>query len=256
MLTFHFTIAFGQSETSQTEIIIIGTLHNGNKIFNHKALFKILKKNKPDIILWEESIKFKRVFGLRTANFLKIWKQEIEQLSLQKYTARNKDVPVFPFDTIITSRKNYFNNRIAVKRSFHDSLYSANKIISDSTIYADFATKQNFYHRFIDTSTLSRINRKDIIDKSRELYYLEEKVILPLGKKYISDSLLVKNFSNEVQFWNDRNDYMVNQILNYSKQFAGKRIVILTGLNHKYYLQDKLNELKKSDVKIIEFLDK
>lgn len=185
---------------------------------------------------------------------MRIWKPEIEQLSLQKYTAGNKDIPIFPFDTIITSRKNYLKNRIAIKQSFHDNLYSANKTISDSTIYADFATKQNFYHSFIDTSTLSRINQKDIVDKSRELYYLEEKVILPLGKKYISDSLLVKNFSNEVQFWNDRNDYMVNQILNYSKQFAGKKIIILTGLNHKYYLQDRLSNPKKSDVRIIDFV--
>ena len=78
-------------------------------------------------------------------------------------------------------------------------------------------------------------------------------MILPLGKKYISDSLLVNNFSNEVQFWNDRNDHMVNQILNYSKQFAGKKIIILTGLSHKYYLQDKLSDLKKSDLRFIEF---
>ena len=51
ILIIHFTIAFGQSETSQTEIIIIGTIHSGNKIFNHKTLYEILKKNKPDIIL-------------------------------------------------------------------------------------------------------------------------------------------------------------------------------------------------------------
>ena len=253
ILNFHFTSAFGQFETSQTKIIVIGTIHNGNKIFNHRTLYEILKKNKPDIILWEQSIMFKRVFGLRTANFLKIWKPGIEQLSLQKYTAVNKDLLIFPFDTIITSRKNYLKNRIVVKQSFHDNLYSAKKTLSDSTIYADFATKQNFYNGFIDTSTLSRINQKDIIDKSRELYYLEEKVILPLGKKYISDSLLVNNFSNEVQFWNDRNDYMVNQILNYSKQYAGKKIIILTGLSHRYYLQDKFSDLNKSNLRFIEF---
>jgi hypothetical protein len=48
---------------------------------------------------------------------------------------------------------------------------------------------------------------------------------------------------------------MVNQILRYSKQFAGKRIIILTGLNHKYYLQEKLSDPMKSDIKFIEFVD-
>ena len=47
---------------------------------------------------------------------------------------------------------------------------------------------------------------------------------------------------------------MVNQITRYTKQYAGKRIIILTGLSHKYYLQDKLNDRKKNDVKIIEFV--
>ena len=253
ILIFHITIGFGQSETSKTEIIIIGTIHKGNKIFNHRTLHEILKKNKPDIILWEQSIMFKRVFGLRTADFLKIWNPGIEQLSLQKYTALNKDLPIFPFDTIITSRKKYLKSNIAIEQSFHDNLYSAKKTIPDSTIYADFADKYNFYKGLIYTLSLSRINQKDVIDMSRELYNLEEKVILPLGKKYISDSLVLNNFSNEVQFWNDRNDYMVNQILNYSKLYAGKKIIILTGLNHKYYLQDKLSSLNKSDLKIIEF---
>ena len=254
ILTFNFTIAFGQSETSQTQIIIIGTIHSGNKLFNHKTLYEILKNNKLDIILFEQNIKYKRVFGLRTANFLNIWKPGIEQLALQKFSRLNKDIQILPFDTTITSRKNYIKNLLTVKQTFHDSLYRAKKSILDSIIYADFTYKQNLFYSFIDTLTLSRINQSDIIDKSRELYYLEEKVILPLGKKYISDSLLVNNFSNEVQFWNDRNDYMVNQILYYSKQYAGKKIIILTGLNHKYYLKDKLNDRKKNDVKIIEFV--
>ena len=107
----------------------------------------------------------------------------------------------------------------------------------------------------IDTSTLKRINQSDIVDKGRELNSLEEKVIIPLGVKYISDSLIVNNFRNEGQFWRERNEYMVNQIIKYSKQFAGKRIIILTGLDHKYYLKDKLSDPKISNVKIIEFVD-
>ena len=87
----------------------------------------------------------------------------------------------------------------------------------------------------------------------RDIKNLEELVVLPLGKKYISDSFLVNNFSNEIQFWNQRNDHMVKKILYYTKQFEGKKIVVLTGLNHKYYLQDKIGAAMKSNVKIIDF---
>lgn len=246
--------SFGQINSTKTEIIIIGTIHTGNKNFNHKTLYHVLKRLNPDIILYENSEKYKPVFGLKTAMFLKIAKPSIEQLTLQNFSKRNSNTIILPYDTTF-SRRQYIKNLIAVKQAYYDSLYSSKKSFSDSIVYAEFANKQNIYNSFIANSTLSRINQKDIIDKSRELYYLEEKVILPLGKKYISDSLLVNNFSNEIQFWNYRNEHMVNQILNYSKQFAGKKIIILTGLNHKYFLQDKLSGPKESDVKIIEFVD-
>jgi hypothetical protein len=253
LLLIHAT-SFGQLGSTKTELIIIGTIHTGNKNFNHKTLYNVLIKLNPDIILYESSEKYKPVFGLKTATFLRIAKPSIEQLTLQSFSKRNKNTLILPYDTTFL-RSQYIKKLMAVKQTFYDSLYSSKKSISDSIVYIDFAYKRNIYHSFIDTSTLSRINQKDIIDKCRELYYLEEKVILPLGKKYISDSLLVDNFSNEVQFWNDRNEYMVKKILNYSKQFAGRKIIILTGLNHKYYLQDKLSDSRKSDEKIIEFVD-
>jgi hypothetical protein len=246
---------FGQIKSNETEIIIIGTIHDGNKSFNHRTLYKILVKLNPDIILWEQSTKFERVFGLRTANFLKIWNPGIEQLALQKYSRLNRSIQILPIDTTIPSRKHYIKNLELVWDTFHDRLYNAKKSISDSIIYADFAHKNNLYYSFIETSTLSRINQGDIIDQSRELKYLEEEVILPLGRKYISDSLVVNKFASEIQYWKDRNEHMNNEIMKYSKQFADKRIIILTGLNHKYYLLDKLKGRKGSDVRIIEFFD-
>jgi hypothetical protein len=66
----NYTISLGQSVLSKTEIIIIGTIHTGNKHFNHKTLYEILKRLNPDIILKEHSEKYKRVFGLRTATLV------------------------------------------------------------------------------------------------------------------------------------------------------------------------------------------
>jgi len=136
--------------------------------------------------------------------------------------------------------------------SFHDNLFNVKKTNTDSTIYAEFSSKHNKYYSLFDTSSLIRINRKDMIDMGRDIKNLEESVILPLGKKYLSDSSLVNNYAKEIQFWNQRNDHMVNQILYYSNQYAGKKIVVLTGVNHKYYLQDKIRNAKGSNVNIIE----
>ena len=253
IFTFHFTVSFGQSVRSQTEIIIIGIIHSGNKSFNEKTLYKILKKNKPDVILWEQSTKFKRVFALKTGNSLRIWKPGIEQLSLQKFSRLNRHIPILPFDTTFANKGSYAKNLSAIIQTFNDSLNNAKKSFADSLSYREFANKQNQYHNFIDTATLKRINQSDVVDIARQLNSLEGKVLIPLGIKYISDSLVVSNFRSEGQFWNERNEHMVNQIIKYSKQYAGKRIIVLSGLDHKYYLQDKLSDPKRNDIKIIEF---
>ncbi len=119
---FRFTITFGQSETSQTEIIIIGTIHNGNKHFNHRTLIDVLQKVKPDIILWEQSKNFKRVFGIKTANFFGIWKPGIEQLALASqaslckgYVAGLQDSPYM--------KKNYLMQSFILPRSTASPLY-------------------------------------------------------------------------------------------------------------------------------------
>jgi hypothetical protein len=248
------SICFGQIDSTKTEVIIIGTIHTGNRNINHKTLYNILKKIKPDIILNEDSENYKPVFGLKTATFLKIAKPSIEQLALQTFSKRNKNTPILPYDTAF-SRRAYINSSETIKQIFYDSLYGAKKSISDSIIYAEFVFKYNFYYNCIDTSKFDRINQKNIIDKSRELYYLEENVLLSLAKKYITDSSIVNSFSNNIQFWNLRNEHMVRKIVNYSQQYLGKRIVVLTGLNHKYYLTDKLSD-SKNNIEIIEFWDK
>lgn len=269
IILLSFLNGYSQTDSLKTEILIIGTIHTGNKNINHKILYQLLESLNPDIILDEDSQKYKPVFGLKTARFLKIVKPSIEQLALQTFLKRHPNAIVLPYDTTFASQQNkqkqkrleykarikYLKNIEAAIQSFHDSLFNAKKTFTDSTIYADFANKFNYYYSLFDTSTLGRINRKDMIDRCRELKNLDEAVILPLGKKYISDSSLVNNFSNEIQFWKERNDYMVKQILNYSKLYKGKKNVILTGVNHKYYLQDKINDLKKNHIKMVEFFN-
>ena len=250
LLTTNFS--FSQRQAPKTELLIIGTIYNGNKHFNHKTLYNNIKKYNPDIILWEQSDVFEPVFGLRTASVLKIWKPGIEQLALQKYSRFNKNCKILPFDTAIASRKKYLQQMEKTGKAFFDRLNNSNMSAADSIVYADYANKRNNFYEFIVDTSLQRINKADIIEISGNLYHLEEKYILPLGKKYIADTFLLKQFEDELKFWIARNNYMVKQIKNYATQYPGKRIIILTGLNHKYYLQEKLLEQKESAIKMIE----
>ncbi len=149
-----------------------------------------LKQYNPDIILWEQDTDFKRVFGLRTAIFLKIAKSGIEQLSLQKYSKRYKEIKIFGFDTAF-SRKKYIREYIKSDKAFFDRMKSVKMPFADSLLYAKYTNKKKLYYDLFTTKNLFQLNKPDIIDMARQLKLMEQNLILSFGKHYISDSLLV-----------------------------------------------------------------
>jgi hypothetical protein len=242
LFSFFYFQLFGQSVKTPTEIFIIGTLHSGNRYIDHNTLYNALKEFKPDIILWEWEKDYKPVFGLRTARFLKIAKVEIEELALSKYGRKYKHEKIYGFDTVIANRKQYRNEIVVnIPQSILSKLDSCKMDYSDSFRFKAFLTKSHFYYDFIVNNTLMRINNPDIIDTSRTLFQWERDLIIPLAKKYISDTALVQKYEAGLDYWEARNDFMVRKIQSYMDANPGKRFVILTGLNHKYYLIDGLN---------------
>lgn len=238
---FFYTLAAQSQEVQKpTELFIIGLVHSGNKQFNHRTLFHTINGIKPDLILWELSENFERVFGLLTAHRLKIAKPSIEQLALQKYTKRNKQIDIFGFDTLIVARKKYIKESIVNGDAFHEALSIAAKTKEDSLQYEKYIGVDNSYYEHFSNGSLIHINQPKVYDNARILYVMNRDIILPMAKKYLSDTLLVKSFEKELLFWDARNDFMVKQILKYAKRYEGKRMIVLTGLSHKYYLHDKL----------------
>jgi hypothetical protein len=244
-------IAHGQMQNAKTEILVIGTMHRGNKYFNDKTLLRILKAYNPDVVLWEQSVKFKPKIGLLTAYDLKIVKRVgIEQIALQRYSKFKKDIKVLPYDTNIVSKKKYIRNLITIENTFFEKLNNVKKSFSDSMNYANYADKRNSYYGSLNSLTLDEINKDTVFEKAKALNKLETEFLIPLAKKYVIDSIVVKKFENESYYWVARNNYMANQILRYSKQFEGKKTLVFGGLNHKYFLIDKLKE-HQDNIKIL-----
>ena len=247
-----------QNQTDNTWLTIIGTIHTGNKHFDHKTLFKILKEINPDVILQEQSTEYNRVFGLLTGNFLKIWSPSIEDLAVQKYTRFNKKCKVLPYDIFINDRLKYKSEININKDKIFEGLkikHSENFLTgNDSVEFANYSSiRTNYYNKIWDT-TLERINRKDFTDLTRIIYNLEKNSIQNLNNKYITDTALVNWFNDNINFWIKRNNFMSKQILSYAELYKGKNIVVLTGLDHKYYLLDKIKESNIAGLEIIEFV--
>ena len=151
-----------QSLASKPEILIIGTVHSGNKKITHNSLYNTLAKFQPDLILWEDEEDFKYVFGLFTAYRLKIARPPMEQLALQKYKRYHKKVPMLGFDTIIKPRKTYIKNLITTYDNFHESLGLVKMNTIDSLQYANFVRLQDDYFNQFMFSSLSFINQDSV----------------------------------------------------------------------------------------------
>jgi hypothetical protein len=244
---------YGQDVAEPTKLYIVGLRHNGNKNFNHKTLYKLLVNLKPDIILWEQSIKYKRVFGLQKASFLRIWKPGIEQLALQKFSKKNKDIQVLPFDTTIISRGKFIKDYVSFDTRFFDSLIATHKLYQDSLQLSQYIEESNYYLNTVVNETLENLNKPEIYNLQRKISEKDKTLILPLAAKYLSDTSLIKTFQEQQEFWILRNNYMVRKITNYANENKGKKIIILTGLSHKYFLVDKLSKKQGTDLKLLEF---
>jgi hypothetical protein len=233
-----------QPSTEKNTVTIIGTIHNGNKYFNYKTLYKKITALKPDIILIEQSEPFKRVFGLQTAAFLGIWHPGIEQRAVQKYYRRNKECMVLPYDTLIPERKKYagelIRNTDAVMNELANAANSRQMTKEDSLLCAAYIEKRNRWLDFIRDTTLERINQPDVTATIKGLYEKDAPVLSALVSKYVKDTVLVNWQRRENTFWITRNRYMGRQVMSFITQNKGRKIIVLTGLAHTYFIKEFL----------------
>jgi hypothetical protein len=216
--------------------------------------------------LYEYSEEYKPVFGLKIATFLKIFKPSIEQLALQTFSKQNKSIIILPYDTTFPkqkiiknkkkaesiNRKLYMQKLTKIESAVFDSLLIATKNYLDSIKLSSYITKRNNFYRSLKDKKIREINEPKFYNIAGELYKDDKEIILPLINKYLKDTALYKEFENNLLFWNERNNYMARQIENISKLNPAKRIIVLTGLNHKYYLVNKLSNNNTNNVKLTE----
>ena len=252
--------SFAQQSEELTEILIIGVNHSRTKKINYNKLYQLLEKNKPDLILWEQSEDFISVFGIRTGYRLKLISPGTEQLALQAFNKKNKLIPILGFDTSFSSRendvnesilrnhyskeeriakKNYVKESIRINDTFFTKLYQSKLNNEDSLKYRAYADLHNNY---ID----------DIYNKSKKMEEMESNVIIPLARKYMIDSITLNEYISDLNFGKARNRYMVQKILDIAYTHKGKRIIVLTGLNHKYFLIDEINKQAMMNLKLLD----
>ena len=134
-----------------------------------------------------------------------------------------------------------------------DRVNIAKLTTTDSITLSDYIIKSDSYYDLILNRSLKEINEKNIIGKTSELYRIKKDSINNLVLRYCTDSLLARWYFKEQMFWEHRNNYMVREIKTIASKYPGKKIIVLTGLNHKYFLLKELGEYDNSYFTLINF---
>jgi hypothetical protein len=258
-LTFLFSQLFILKTKSQkllvTDVIIIGTKHTPSPTYNSDSLFKVVANLKPDVILVEQDsvsstfksgvfkpfpvwvMSLRRTFG---------WsKRDVEYNFLHKYYHDFPKVIIKPMDVAFngTDRKKYIDEYLQLEEDLEVAISEAydRKEMSDYQSNVHLARKQveafaaaRFY------GLLQDINADSTTEAIRQLEMLEN-----VHFKALVDSVhSLQRFSCRIyehfRKSEHRNDVMVQQILRYTNEYRGKRIVVVVGALHRYYQLDKL----------------
>ncbi len=243
-----------QDHASSTQVFIIGTIHTGNTYFDDEELVDIFKRFEPDVILWEQSDEFKIMPGLELAKIFQFISPSIEQLAIQKYVRSNKECRILPYDTGF-NREKYLLNTMRFGAEIETELYR--KMVkggmseNDSLEYRKYLLVDSVFFDVIMDTTLERINRKDIMHVSGFLKELDGSVILGLVNRYIEERYLQDWYRDDLVFWKSRNEFMCKRLMEHIEANRGKKIIVLCGLLHKYYINNYLSGLPgSSDIRI------
>lgn len=231
--------------SKRTDLVLLGTVHQAVQNFTSDSLYNILVKFKPDLILFEvDSSFFNREF-----DFIKTW-QSNENIATVKYM-NDFDVDVRPYD--FTGR-NEFRIKIGSRPTdskalkLLDSIYKNNQLDSlDNRIYQKFLEVNDSLNSFAFLGARAFNNSKtDKTAEIRQKYQYKELLDIMAEYPVFSNTYYFKSdgdsisyfegFKKASEFWDLRNHTMSKNILHFVREYHGKKIIVLNGYFHRYYL--------------------
>lgn len=248
-ITVLFFCLFFSCHQQNSELVLLGTVHSPVENFNADSLYQILEKIKPDIILYEvDSSFFDKAF-----NFQKDLNSN-EYFATSRYLKNSRAV-IRPYD--FTGRNEYRINagsRPADSKTLKmlDSLYGEKLLDqAQSQVYKEYMRLTETLNSFAYKGAKAFNNpRTDSIAALRQFYQYEKLLELVRSNAVFGETHVEKPDGERISyregyqlasgFWHMRNQAMAKHILQMLEEFRGKRIVVLNGYFHRYYLITQL----------------
>ncbi len=231
--------------SSKTEVIIFGTVHEARGNFDEEDMLKILEQVKPDVILFEHPISWD---AEEFSEFVtKIKNPTFETIMVKKYLDRNPSLILKYYD--IENRNKYyietryFEQEEAFNKKLED-LFNKSELNDSLSLFKEQISMLINFDKLCDFLDCPRAINSAAADS---ICAMKHRIFHTNFLKYTETVPELKQFKEFIiskqEYWDKRNKTMTKNIINYATEFQGKRIIVTTGFEHRYYLR---NELEKS----------
>lgn len=229
------------NKSDETEVIIIGTVHESTPNFTADTLINFFIKVRPDLILLEtDSSYFNSDFSLKED----IMYMSPETISITEYTKKHS-VKLRPYD--INGRDQFLDDpdRLNNQYGFFNDIESLNENGKFNKEAAAVYLKIKNMTELADelsNETLTYINSSDGSKKIDTINYYTYEGLKRLIEYTPELSKYSSYWNEECDYKDKRNNVMLKNILDISGEFKGNKIIVMCGFAHKNFLVKELTD--------------
>lgn len=243
-----------ESLGKETEVYVVGTLHFENNSVKRDDFFRYISSISPNIILYETA-NINRVLNrtnfFNQLNIVLKGKNKIESFIVHRYLKYHPETKVFGYEWKDRDEFHFKHSYASTSSEMIGSLiqlYNQNQLNeAEVKILKEYLTLNNSLNKISSSGSVDEINslETDSIAFHRQNYMYN---FLPTIIKEKNELEKYHSFADvHMGYWDKRNQEMVSNIIEHIKLHPNKRLLILTGFFHRYYLID---ELKKQEKKL------
>jgi hypothetical protein len=240
-----------------TEVVVLGTVHFPTPAFTADSLYDALETLRPDLILFEiDSTRLTQVLGppplaQRLRRALGWEGTPNEPLAVAKYQHRHPAALVRPYEW---GRRDQFHRQHGIL-STPDLVFSKLKTLRDAgqltprqrrtlATYDSLTARLNALGGTQSLAALNSAAADSLAQRRQNSQYHQLKTIVDENEDLREFRAFYE--VNE-RYWDIRNRAMTRNIVRYAALYPGRRLVVLCGFNHRYYLR---RELLKQEPKL------
>ena len=247
-------LGLGYELQAQTTIAVLGTLHLRSARFNPDSILEVMNRFKPDVILMELDTSLMDGQGNLKGRAISI--DQNEEVAMKQYKNVNPVVQIRRFD--IEYRNHYYESHktFATEAQLDkavDSLWKNNGLSRESMQIISTLNRVSSAIDILADMGITSINSKEYkqMAEFRQNWMYKKRLAVIAHTPALHE--YYDFYKDDGEFWDIRNKRMIINIANYAKVFKGKKILVLTGAMHTYYLTIGLKPLQTGfDFKLVD----